>query len=75
MHSLTRITWLLVASSMSFAVGCAGHTVVLNDSDVPLPAYDAAGTPVPGYRSYSDGLMAELMKGCHDKLDRESKTK
>jgi hypothetical protein len=53
---------------MLCATGCAG-TVVLNDSDLPLPVYDVTGKPVPGYRAYSDGLMAELVKGCHDTLD------
>jgi len=52
---------------MIFATGCAG--TILNDSDVPLTVYDQAGKPVPGYRGYSDGLMAELVKGCQDKLD------
>jgi hypothetical protein len=64
--------WLLLASCMSFATGCAGgKPIVLNDSDVPLLAYDAKGHLIPGYRAYSDGLMAELVKGCQDKLDRE----
>jgi len=53
---------------MVFATGCAGGKI-LNDSDVPLTVYDQTGKLVPGYRGYSDGLMAELVKGCQDKLD------
>jgi len=58
--------WVL--SCMVFATGCAGDKI-LNDSDVPLTVYDETGKVVPGYRGYSDGLMAELVKGCQDKLD------
>ena len=56
------------AFSILFGTGCAAK--VLTDSDLPLTVYDVQGHVVDGYRGYSDGMMAELVKGCHDTLDR-----
>ena len=62
--------WAL--SCIIFVSGCG--TKVLNSSEVPVsPVYAKDGAELLGYRAYSDGMMADLMKDCHAVMDQKGK--
>ena len=59
---------MLVILFMVLETSCV--TKIVHDSELPLDAYDSAGKLVEGYRCYSNGVMADLLKCCKNKLNK-----